>query len=151
MSIVIVGAGQAGLQIAESLRRGGYEGRVLLLGDESFAPYQRPPLSKKYLAEDIADERLQFRPVEQLTKQNIEFRPLTTVTAIDREACEVVLASGERVPYEGLALTTGTRVRPLPVPGAEHPAVCYLRGLDDAKRLRSQLATAARVPRLRNL
>ena len=145
MSIVIVGAGQAGLQIAESLRRGGYEGRVLLLGDESFAPYQRPPLSKKYLADDIADERLQFRPVEQLTKQNIEFRPLTTVTAIDREACEVVLASGERVAYEGLALTTGTRVRPLPVPGAEHPAVCYLRGLDDAKRLRSQLASAARV------
>lgn len=145
MSIVIVGAGQAGLQIAESLRRGAYEGRLVLIGDESFPPYQRPPLSKKYLADQMADERLYFRPLEQLEKQQIEFRPQTRVTALDREAREVVLASGERLPYEGLALTTGTRVRPLPVPGADHPAVCYLRGLDDARRLRERLPAAARV------
>jgi len=141
MSIVIVGAGQAGLQIAESLRRGAYEGRLVLIGDESFPPYQRPPLSKKYLADQMADERLYFRPLEQLEKQQIEFRPQTRVTALDREAREVVLATGERLPYEGLALTTGTRVRPLPVPGADHPAVCYLRGLDDV------CASACRRPR----
>lgn len=145
MSIVIVGAGQAGLQIAESLRRGGFEGRLTLVGDEQFPPYQRPPLSKKYLADEMADERLFFRPLEQLAKQDIEFRPTTTVTAIDREAREVVLANGERLPYEGLALATGTRVRPLPVAGADHPAVCYLRGLDDARRLRERLPAASRV------
>ena len=86
MSIVIVGAGQAGLQIAESLRRGAYDGRIVLVGDESFPPYQRPPLSKKYLADQMADERLYFRPLEQLEKQQIEFRPQTRVTALDREA-----------------------------------------------------------------
>ena len=145
MSIVIVGAGQAGLQIAESLRRGGYEGRLVLVGEEPLPPYQRPPLSKKYLADQMADERLYFRPLEQLQKQQIEFRPSTRVTAIDREARAVVLASGERLPYEGLALTTGTRVRPLPVPGADHPAVCYLRGLEDARRLRERLPAATRV------
>lgn len=145
MSIVIVGAGQAGLQIAESLRRGGYEASLTLLGDEQFPPYQRPPLSKKYLADQMADERLYFRPLEQLAKQHIDLRPSGTVVAIDRDTREVVLTSGERLPYEGLALATGTRVRPLPVPGADHPAVCYLRGLDDARRLRELLPAAARV------
>ena len=143
--IVIIGAGQAGLQIAESLRRGGHAGRIVLLGDETWLPYQRPPLSKKFLAEDFAPERLYFRPQEQLAKQDIEFRPGVRVTAIDRAKAEVILDSGERIAWDGLAIATGTRVRPLPVPGAEHPAVCYLRGIDDGVALKAKLAAAARV------
>ena len=143
--IVVIGAGQAGLQIAESLRRGGHAGRIVLLGDESWLPYQRPPLSKKFLAEDFAAERLFFRPQAQLAKQDIDFRPGARVTAIDRTASEVVLASGERIAWESLAIATGTRVRPLPVPGADHPSVCYLRGIDDGLALKERLAAAARV------
>ena len=70
--IVIVGAGQAGLQVADSLRRGGYDGKLLLLGDESSLPYQRPPLSKQYLAGDMVDERLFFRPQDFYTKKDID-------------------------------------------------------------------------------
>ena len=143
--VVIIGAGQAGLQIAESLRRGGHSGHIVLLGDESWLPYQRPPLSKKFLAEDFAAERLYFRPQEQLAKQDIEFRPGVRVTAIDRAKAEVVLDTGEHIAWERLAIATGTRVRPLPVPGADHPAVCYLRGIDDGLALKSKLAAAARV------
>lgn len=143
--IVIIGAGQAGLQIAESLRRGGYAERVVLLGDEAWLPYQRPPLSKKFLAEELAPERLYFRPLEQLAKQDIDFRPGVRVTAIDRGNAEVLLSSGERIAWQGLAIATGTRVRPLPVPGADLPAVCYLRGIDDATRLKERLTAASRV------
>ena len=143
--ILIIGAGQAGLQIAESLRKGGYEGELCLVGEEAWPPYQRPPLSKKYLADDFADERLYFRPLEHYAKLKVDLRLDTRATAIDRTARQVTLASGETLAYDGLALTTGTRVRPLPVPGADHPAVCYLRGLADAHAIKSHLATARRV------
>lgn len=143
--IVIIGAGQAGLQLAESLRKGGHDGEISLLGDEQWPPYQRPPLSKKYLAGDFADERLYFRPLEHFTRQNVDLRLSTPAVAIDRAARRVQLADGQALSYDGLALTTGTRVRPLPVPGAEHPAVCYLRGLDDAQALKLRLAAARRV------
>jgi 3-phenylpropionate/trans-cinnamate dioxygenase ferredoxin reductase component len=143
--IVIIGAGQAGLQLAESLRKGGHDGEISLLGDEQWPPYQRPPLSKKYLAGDFADERLYFRPLEHFTRLDVDLRLATRAVAIDRAAHRVQLADGQALPYDGLALTTGTRVRPLPVPGAEHPAVRYLRGLDDAQALKQRLAAARRV------
>ena len=143
--IVIIGAGQAGLQVAESVRKGGHEGPITLLGEERWPPYQRPPLSKKYLAGDFADERLYFRPLEHYSKLEVELRTGTRVVGINRDARHVRLESGEVLEYDGLALTTGTRVRPLPVPGADHPAVCYLRGLDDAQRLKARLADARRV------
>lgn len=144
-SIVIVGAGQAGLQLAESLRKGGWTGGLVLLGEEASPPYQRPPLSKKFLAGDFAEERLLFRPLEHYAKLGIVLRTGVRVAAIDRERRELRLADGERLAYDRLALTTGTRVRPLPVPGAGHDAVCYLRGLDDARRLKARLAEARRV------
>ena len=143
--MVIIGAGQAGLQIAECLRRGGHAGRLTLLGEEPWPPYQRPPLSKKYLAGDLADERVFCRPLAQLAKQEIEFRANTQVVAIDRTARAVVLANGERLAYTGLAIATGARPRALPVAGAEHPAVCYLRGLQDAQGLQAKLARAQQV------
>jgi len=143
--ILIIGAGQAGLQVAEALRKRGYGGALCLIGEEAWPPYQRPPLSKQYLAGDFADERLYFRPLGHYTKLNVDLRLATRVTALDRAARQVTLASGETLAYDGLALTTGTRVRPLPVPGADHPAVCYLRGLADAQAIKSRLAVARRV------
>lgn len=143
--IVIVGAGQAGLQVAESLRKGGYEGALTLAGEERHPPYQRPPLSKKYLAGDFADERLYFRPLAHYAKLDVALALATRVAAIDRAGSRVLLADGTALPYEGLALTTGARVRPLPVPGGDLPRVCYLRGLDDAQRLQARLAAARRV------
>lgn len=144
-AIVVVGAGQAGLQLVESLRKGGYDGPLTLLGDERHPPYQRPPLSKKYLAGDFADERLYFRPREHYAKLDVTLRLDTRVVAIDREAQRVLLADGSAQAYDGLALTTGARVRPLPVPGGDLPGVCYLRGLDDAQALKARLAQARKV------
>lgn len=144
-AIVIVGAGQAGLQLVESLRKGGYDGALTLIGEERHPPYQRPPLSKKYLAGEFADERLWFRPLEHYAKLDVALRLDTRASALDRAARRVVLANGESLPYDGLALATGTRVRPLPVPGADLPCVRYLRGLDDAQALKTRLAAARRV------
>lgn len=142
---VIVGAGQAGLQIAETLRRGGFEGELLLLGDEPSLPYQRPPLSKKYLLNEVAAARLLFRPAEHFAKLKVEVRLDTHVARIERATRELVLADGSHVAYDRLALTTGARVRQLSVPGAADSRVCYLRGLADAERIRVQLAAARRV------
>lgn len=145
-AIVVIGAGQAGLQLVEALRKGGFDGALTLIGDERHPPYQRPPLSKKYLAGDFVDERLYFRPLEHYAKLDVDLRLDTAAVAIDRAARRIALAHGAAaLPYDGLALTTGTRVRPLPVPGAELPAVCSLRGLDDAQALKTKLAQARRV------
>lgn len=142
----IVGAGQAGLQVAESLRRGGFQGELVLLGEESSLPYQRPPLSKKYLLGEVDPARLLFRPAEHYAKLDIQVRLETRVSAIERQTRELVLAGGARVPYARLALATGARVRLLDVPGAaEDPRVCYLRGITDAERIRVRLADAAHV------
>jgi len=144
-AIVIVGAGQAGLQLVESLRKGGFDGALSLVGDETHPPYQRPPLSKKYLAGDFADERLYLRPHEHYAKLDVSLHLAARATSIARDTRRVLLADGSALPYDGLALATGTRVRPLPIPGGELPGVCYLRGLDDAQRLKARLAEAQRV------
>jgi 3-phenylpropionate/trans-cinnamate dioxygenase ferredoxin reductase component len=142
---VIVGAGQAGLQLAEGLRRGGFEGELLLLGDEPTLPYQRPPLSKKYLLNEVDAARLLFRPADHFAKLNVEVRLATQVSKLERATRELVLAEGSRVRYDRLALTTGARVRLLSVAGAADSRVCYLRGLADAERIKLQLASASRV------
>lgn len=144
-AIVIVGAGQAGLQVAESLRRGGYDGALTLVGDEPQPPYQRPPLSKKYLGGDFADERLHFRPPAHYAKLDIALVTATRVEALDRAQSRVLLSDGRVLAYEGLALTTGARVRPLPVPGGDLCRVSVLRSLDDARQLKERLAGARRV------
>lgn len=143
--IIVVGAGQAGMQLTESLRRGGYEGELVLIGEEPFLPYQRPPLSKKYLTGELEDERLSFRPQAHYDKLGIRLLLGQRVVGIDRPQQEIVLASGERMAYGGLALTTGTRVRHLPTPGAEDPRVHYLRGLADAQAIKQRLAGSARL------
>ena len=143
--IVVVGAGQAGLQVVESLRRGGYTDALTLIGDEPWLPYQRPPLSKKFLLEEMDPTRLYFRQTEHFNKQDVTLRLGISVIQLNRATCELTLSDGSIVRYDRLALATGSRVRTLPVPGADDPRVCYLRGLDDAVRIKVRLLETSRV------
>jgi len=136
--IVVIGAGQAGLQIADSLRRGGYAGPLTLIGDEASLPYQRPPLSKQYIGDELAPERLLFRPADYYTKQSIEIITGVAVEAIE-SGQKSLSFGGETRRYAKLALATGASVRKLPVPGADLPGVRYLRSLDDAAGIRRRL------------
>jgi 3-phenylpropionate/trans-cinnamate dioxygenase ferredoxin reductase component len=129
---VIIGAGQAGLQIAESLRHEKYEGPLILLGAEAHAPYNRPPLSKHWLLDRRNPGVLSIRSAEALQRRLIELRTHTTVSAIDRAAQQVLCADGERISYGGLALATGARLRMLSVPGIGLAGVHALRTIDDA-------------------
>ena len=137
--------GQAGFQVAASLRAGGYGGRVRLIGAEAHPPYQRPPLSKALLLGKMERERLLFRQPAFYEAQTIELLLGETVTAVDWAARSVTTAGGETLRYETLVLSTGTRVRPLPVPGAELAGVVYLRTLDESEDLARRIAAAQRV------
>jgi len=143
--IIIVGASQAGVQIAESLRQDGYDGPVTLIGEEPHPPYQRPPLSKALLTGETTEDRLVLRGPELLAKKNVELLTRTRVTAIDRAGRRVQLSDGRELAYGGLALTTGGRPRVLPVPGAELDGVVTLRTIEDSRRIGAGIAQAARV------
>jgi 3-phenylpropionate/trans-cinnamate dioxygenase ferredoxin reductase subunit len=141
--IVIVGAGQAGVMTAESLRSGGYTGDITLLGDEPHGPYHRPPLSKAWLAGEITEPQLVMRAPEMLAKKNITLRTGASVAAIDRALQTVQLKSGETLPYTGLVLATGSTPRSLPLPGMDAANVLPLRSRDDASRIATGLAQCA--------
>ena len=143
--VVIAGAGQAGFQLAFSLRSRGYDGAITLIGAEPHLPYQRPPLSKAFLAGKQELRHLALRPAPYYASQRIDFLAGETVAAIDRAGRRVALSSGSTVPYETLVLALGARVRPLPIPGAEFDGVCYLRSLDHAVEIRSRLQEARAV------
>ena len=143
--IIIVGAGQAGLQLAESLRVEGWTGGVTLLGDEPHPPYQRPPLSKAFLTGDTTKDRLVLRGPEALAAKGIEHRANARVEAIDRAARAVRLTDGDVLSYHALALATGSRARALPIPGAALDGVLSLRGIDDGERILAGIEAAPRV------
>ncbi len=141
-SVVIVGAGQAGLSLAATLREEGYTGPVTLLGAEPDPPYQRPPLSKKYLLGEFAAERLLLKPESFYADQGIALVPDRPVTGIDR-AARTVTAGGEPLPYGALALTTGAAPRRLPEAiGGALDGVHTIRSRADVDRLAPALATA---------
>ncbi|MEI2387332.1 FAD-dependent oxidoreductase [Breoghania sp. JC706] len=142
---VIVGAGQAGAQAAHSLRQGGYEGDVVMLGDEAHPPYQRPPLSKKYLSGEFEAERLWLRPTEFYEANGIDLKTGARVSAIDREGGCVVCSDGREIGYDTLLLATGTRPRALPLPGFDLPGVLPLRTLADVDALRALMAVPRRI------
>ena len=143
-AVLVVGAGQAGVQTAASLRDAGFEGRIVLLSDESFAPYQRPPLSKAYLSGEAEADRLPLRGPDYYTGKAIELVS-AHVTEIDRENQRITLNSGDTLDYDHLVLATGARNRDLPVPGADLPGVHGLRTKEDSDTLRAKLGTAEHV------
>lgn len=143
--MVIAGAGQGGLQAAESLRQEGWEGDIILFGDELHPPYYRPPLSKEALLEPLDMSSIVLRGPEALEQKRIELRLGCHVAAIDRKAREVLLADGTRQPYEGLVIATGGRNRKLPVPGGDHPEVISIRGVDDTHKFATRLSASETV------
>jgi 3-phenylpropionate/trans-cinnamate dioxygenase ferredoxin reductase subunit len=142
---VIVGGGQAGAQLAISLRELGYSESITLVGDEPYAPYSRPPLSKEYMAGRLTDDELAFRTPEYYRERDIELITGVSATSIVRESRQVVLSSGRKLAYERLVMATGARNRRLTFEGGEPSNVHYLRSREDAKRLRSALAEARDV------
>ena len=144
-TVVIIGAGQAGAQVAQSLRQGGFEGPIRLIGDEPNLPYQRPPLSKKYLSGEIGVDALLLRPPAFYTTQNIDLIPHSLVTALDRGANRVLLANGDTISYDKLVIATGTRSRKVPIPGVDLKGVVFLRSVRDVDAIRDQLHSAHRV------
>ena len=134
--ILVIGAGHGAGQLLDSLRRGGCEDSITLVGEESWLPYQRPPLSKKFLSGEMSQERLAFRPENFYARHQIDTRLSCRAISLDRDAACVELCTGETLPFGKLAIATGARVRELAVPGAALGGVHYLRGIDDACRLR---------------
>lgn len=143
--VLIIGAGQAGLQAAASARDEGYDGPIRLIGAEPYAPYQRPPLSKAYLKGEMDLEGLELRGSGFFAETDIALTTGVTATAIDRAARSVSLSNGEIVAYDKLVLAMGARNRPLNVPGAELDGVMFLRGLADADAIKAAAATARRA------
>jgi 3-phenylpropionate/trans-cinnamate dioxygenase ferredoxin reductase component len=141
-TIVIAGAGQAGSRTAASLRELGFEGRVVLVGDEPHLPYQRPPLSKGHLTGATAPDNLWLHPSTFYAHHDIELRLSKRVNRIDRLNNRVELAGGELLGYDHLVLALGARNRTLPLDGNELDGVVGLRNLAEADDIRDRLARA---------
>lgn len=144
-TFLIVGASLAGAKAAETLRAEGFDGRVVLLGDEAQRPYERPPLSKEYLRGEKDFDAAAVHAVGFYDEQQIELRASTVVTGVDPGASEVTLSSGERIGYDRLLVATGATPRRLSVPGADLDGVHYLRSVTDADTLRQALTSSAQV------
>jgi len=142
---VVLGAGQAGGHAALSLRAAGFAGRVILVGDEAYPPYERPPLSKKLLMGEVGLETTFLRPATHYAEQGIELQLGRRATAIARAERRIDFAAGEPLFYDKLMLTTGGRPRRLVLPGAELPGLFYLRNIDDTLALQPALAPGVRV------
>ncbi|MDO8299143.1 NAD(P)/FAD-dependent oxidoreductase [Lacisediminimonas sp.] len=143
--VIVAGGGQAGAQAAVSLRQAGFEGRIVLVGDEPSLPYQRPPLSKDYLAGKLEESGLLLRAEKVYADQRVELMLGEQITAIDTARRSISLASGGELAYSHLVLATGARNRPLPAPGAELDGVFYLRTLAEARSLRERLGQTRRA------
>jgi 3-phenylpropionate/trans-cinnamate dioxygenase ferredoxin reductase component len=143
--VAIIGAGQAGFQAAASLHQEGFTGRVVLIGDEPVLPYQRPPLSKSYLAGESGVDDLWLRPAAFYAKQQIDLIYGDPAVAVDRGRHRLLLASGVERSWDHLVFATGARFRPLAVPGADLDGVLPLRTLADSDVLRQRLEEAGEV------
>ena len=142
---IIAGAGHAGGQTALSLRQAGYEGRIIVCGDEPVPPYQRPPLSKKYLSGELALERVFLRPESFYATHGIELRLASAVREIDPDRRSVVLDGGESLEYTNLVIATGSRPRRIDLPGADLGNIFYLRSLEDADAIGTELVPGRRL------
>jgi 3-phenylpropionate/trans-cinnamate dioxygenase ferredoxin reductase subunit len=144
-TFVIVGASLAGAKAAEALRAEGFDGRVVLVGDEPERPYERPPLTKEYLRGEMERERIYVHPEAFYAEQDVELRLGRTAVRLDPASSELELDDGERVRYARLLLATGAEPRRPPIPGAELDGVLYLRSVEDCDRLRERIARGGSV------
>lgn len=143
--VLIIGAGQGAIQLIDTLRRKGHRGEITLVGDEPELPYQRPPLSKKYLAGELGRDRLLIRHAGYFDEHGIGTVLGRRATQIDRAARRVTLDDGSSLNYDALVLATGSRARPLSVPGASLRRVHKLLNVADADQLRALAKPGARL------
>ena len=144
--IVVAGGGQAGGQAVDSLRREGFDGEILLVTEEDQPPYQRPPLSKDYLAGRSDRDRVLLRPEAFYADNSIELLTGARLASIDPGARRVEIDTGRTLGYDRLLLATGSRVRRLDgMPGADLEGVLYLRTIEDSDRIRAAMKDAERV------
>ena len=144
-TFVIAGGGLAGAKAAEVLREQGFDGRIVLVGEEDIRPYERPPLSKDYLQGKTGRDTIFVHNPCWYDTHAVELRLGTTVTAIDRDRREVALSGAGRLGYDKLLLATGSSPRRLRLPGADADGVLYLRRAADSDRIRDTFTSAARV------
>jgi 3-phenylpropionate/trans-cinnamate dioxygenase ferredoxin reductase component len=144
-SVVVVGAGQAGGWAAKTLRNEGFNGRIVLVGDEAHPPHERPPLSKAVLAGTAEPDSTHLFKRDAYEGLGLDVRAGVAVAAIERSSHTVVLTDSETIAYDRLILCTGSAPRKLGVPGAPSPRLYYLRTIDDAVVLRPRLAPGAHL------
>ena len=134
-NFVIVGASHAASMLAPTLRQQGWQGRIIVVGAEASIPYHRPPLSKDYLAGEKTLDEILIRPATLYEKSEVEFILETTVESINRDDKTVQLSNNETLSYDKLALTVGSKVRKVDLPGVDLDGVFYLRDLKDVERI----------------
>jgi len=144
-TVVIAGAGHAAGQVVATLKQKKFAGRIVLIGDEPYLPYQRPPLSKKYLAGELDAERLHFKPASFYDAANIELRLNTRVERIAADTHTLYTGNGDSIVYDKLVLALGSRVRHIPLPGTELDGVYYLRTIADVDNIRREIVAARKA------
>ncbi|WLP88795.1 FAD-dependent oxidoreductase [Gordonia sp. NB41Y] len=144
-TVVIVGGGLAGAKTAEALREKDFDGNVVLFGAEERLPYERPPLSKEFLARKKKPDEFTVHDTNWYLDHRVDLRPGTAVERVDAEAKTVVLPDGSTVAYDTLVLATGSSSRHLDLPGADAAGVHHLRTLDDARALDEAIAGGGRL------
>ena len=144
--IVIIGGGQAAISCASQLRSTGFEGKICIICEENSYPYQRPPLSKKFLTGDILEERLQLKKLDYYKANNIQVLLANRAMKIDRDSKKIYLQNGEKIDYTKLVIATGSRAKKEPLDeGDDYSNVFYLRNLYDAKNLKNALHLGKRI------
>jgi 3-phenylpropionate/trans-cinnamate dioxygenase ferredoxin reductase subunit len=144
-TVAIVGAGLAGATAAQSLRDEGFDGQVVLLGEEPHRPYERPPLSKEYLQGKSPLDKVFVHPEGWYAEHEVDLRLGVTATALDLQARRLLTSEGDGVRYDSLLIATGSTPRRLTLPGSDLDGVLYLRRLEDSDRIRAALAGTPRV------
>jgi len=144
-TVVIAGAGHGAGQVVATLKQKKFSGRIVLVGDEPHLPYQRPPLSKKFLAGNLSADRLYYKPAEFYEDSQIDVRLETRVDSIDRLAHKLRTEGGDEISYDKLVLALGSRVRKVAVPGSDLPGVHYLRNIADVDAIRAHATSGKRL------
>jgi len=143
--VIIIGASHTASQACVSLRQGGWSGDITIIGDETFPPYHRPPLSKDFLLGNRSIEDILIRPIESYTEAGITLRLGMRVAKINRPDKTITLENGESLNYSKLIIATGARIRPLPIPGAELENVFYLRDSADVDAIKAKSQSGKNV------
>jgi 3-phenylpropionate/trans-cinnamate dioxygenase ferredoxin reductase subunit len=143
--IIVAGAGHAAGQVLATLKQQKFAGKIILIGDEPYLPYQRPPLSKKFLSGEMPPERLYVKPPGFYDDPQIELHLSTRITEINRDGHSVSTDAGGDISYDKLILALGSRVRRLSLPGAELAGVHYLRDISDVDGIRAEMEQGKRL------